>query len=121
MAKYVRFETVKRMLMDKRDSIPLAVVERYSFGCPTPNEHGMSMRGGVNAAIKCLEDALRNGESVDIIRCRNCNRWLKDTAGCTERVGRCEFANWMVGENGFCIYGEKKVETENEKAVSSDG
>ena len=42
-----------------------------------------------------------------IVRCKDCKHWLKDVAGCTDFVGRCELANYMVGAAGFCVYGEK--------------
>lgn len=111
MARYVRFETVKRLLMAKRDSIPLTVVERYSFGCPTPNEHGMSMRGGVNAAIKCLEEALRNGDSVDIVRCEKCRFHQYEVSGmvyCPHIIG-----GW-VSEDFFCAFGRKGVNSNDQ-------
>lgn len=41
-----------------------------------------------------------------VVHCKKCKHWLKDVAGCTDFVGYCEWANWMVGENGYCIYGE---------------
>lgn len=52
-------------------------------------------------AIKALE------KQAEIVHCKDCKHWVSDFAGCTESVKRCEFANWMVGENGFCIYGER--------------
>lgn len=53
-------------------------------------------------------------DAVEVVRCKDCKHWLKDVAGCTENVGRCEWANWMVGENGYCVYGERKeVQNEN--------
>lgn len=45
---------------------------------------------------------------VEVVRCKDCNHWLKDVAGCTEFVGRCEFANYMIGATGFCSYGERR-------------
>lgn len=44
---------------------------------------------------------------VEVVRCKECKHWLKDVAGCTDFVGRCEWANYMVGANGYCVYGEK--------------
>ena len=35
-------------------------------------------------------------DAVPVVRCKDCKHWLKDVAGCTENVGRCEWANWMV-------------------------
>lgn len=47
-------------------------------------------------------------DAVEVVRCRDCKHWLKDVAGCTDFVGRCEFANYMVGATGYCTYGERK-------------
>jgi hypothetical protein len=47
-------------------------------------------------------------DAVPVVRCKDCKRWLKDVAGCSEIVGRCEYANYMVGSNGYCVYGERK-------------
>lgn len=48
-------------------------------------------------------------DAVEPVRCGECKHWKKDVAGCTEFVGYCDWANWMVGKTGFCIYGEKEV------------
>lgn len=47
-------------------------------------------------------------DAVPVIRCRDCKRWLKDVAGCTDYVGRCEYANYMVSASGYCVYGERR-------------
>ena len=44
------------------------------------------------------------------VRCKDCKHWLKDYPGCTDAIGRCEWANYMVGCNGYCVYGERKTE-----------
>lgn len=51
---------------------------------------------------------------VEVVRCQDCKRWLKDVAGCTDFVGRCEWANYMVGANGYCVYGEAKMDGKGE-------
>ena len=48
-------DALKEMLIKERDAIPLTKTERYSFGVGLPNPHGMSMRGGINKAFKCME------------------------------------------------------------------
>ena len=44
---------------------------------------------------------------VEVVHCKDCKHWLKDVAGCTDFVGRCEWANYMVGAAGYCVYGER--------------
>lgn len=47
-------------------------------------------------------------DAVEVVRCKDCKHWLKDFAGCSDIVGRCEWANYAVGANGYCLYGEPK-------------
>lgn len=42
-----------------------------------------------------------------IVHCKDCVHWLKDVAGCTDVIGRCEWAGYMVGAAGYCVYGAK--------------
>ena len=55
-------------------------------------------------------DCVKKAPAVDaeeVVHCRDCNHWMKDVPGCTDFVGRCELANYMVGANGYCVYGER--------------
>lgn len=45
---------------------------------------------------------------LPVVRCSECKHWKKDVAGCTEFAGRCDYANYMIGANGYCLYGERK-------------
>lgn len=47
-------------------------------------------------------------DAVEVVRCRECKHWLKDVTVCSGFVGRCDFANYMVGAKGYCSYGERK-------------
>ena len=47
-------------------------------------------------------------DAIHVVRCYECKYWKKDVAGCTENVGRCEYANYFVGKAGYCVYGERK-------------
>ena len=44
--------------------------------------------------------------------CKNCLNKLKDggigVAGETKNIKCCEYGKYMVGENGYCVYGEKE-------------
>ena len=51
-------------------------------------------------------------EADPVVRCRDCKHWLKDVPGCTDFVGRCEIANYMVGATGYCVYGERMADYE---------
>lgn len=50
-------------------------------------------------------------DSVEVVRCKDCIHWKHfDHLGCTDFVKVCGLANYMIGENGYCLYGERKVE-----------
>lgn len=64
---------------------------------------------------KCAyaKDIVSNAPSVDaieVVRCCNCKHWGTGYGGETENVKVCEYANYMVGKNGYCAYGEAKNE-----------
>ena len=40
--------------------------------------------------------------------CKDCSHWVDGCAGCTEHVKLCDVGHYMVGENGYCLYAEKK-------------
>lgn len=56
----------------------------------------------------CVVNDATTIDAVPMVRCRECKHWVKDVAGCTDFVGRCDLANYMIGENGYCLYGERK-------------
>lgn len=56
----------------------------------------------------CVVNDAPTIDAVPMVRCRECKHWVKDVAGCTDFVGRCDLANYMIGENGYCLYGERK-------------
>ena len=48
-------DALKAKLIEERDAIPLTRTDRYCFGVEFPNQHGTSMRGGINKAFRCME------------------------------------------------------------------
>lgn len=44
----------------------------------------------------------------DLIRCKECKHWSDGVSGCTEHVKCCKIGFYYVGENGYCVYGERK-------------
>lgn len=72
----------------------------------------MKAQLGVNAImIDAMIDGLKRKPQVDaveVVRCKDCKHWLKDVPGCTDFVGRCEWANYMIGAAGYCVYGERR-------------
>lgn len=51
-------------------------------------------------------------DAAEVVRCRECKHWGKHddvyVPGETDKVKACECAFWMVGENGYCVYGERR-------------
>ena len=45
---------------------------------------------------------------MEVVRCKDCVQWGTGVAGETEFVKCCNYGNYMVGENGYCVYGERK-------------
>lgn len=58
---------------------------------------------------EAARDLVANGV-VPVVRCKDCNHWKKDVPGCTDFVGRCGLANYMIGATGYCVYAERKAE-----------
>ena len=48
-------------------------------------------------------------DAVEVVRCRDCKNWnYIDHLGCTEFVKLCKWGGYMVGANGYCVYGERR-------------
>lgn len=71
MARYIDANVLKEKLLQERDAIPLTRVERYSFGVETPNRDGIAMRGGINKALRCMEQT-PTADVVKVVRCKDC-------------------------------------------------
>ena len=61
--------------------------------------------------LRCVVTSIKEAPTADVVevvRCRECKHWKKDVPGCTDFVGRCGIANYMIGALGFCLYGERR-------------
>ena len=56
---------------------------------------------------KWLEE-FKEYREMNIVHCKDCKHWGNGVPGETENVKCCEYGKYMVGENGYCVYGEKK-------------
>jgi len=46
---------------------------------------------------------------AEVVSCKDCKHWKDvDTNWCTEHVKLCNIGTYAVGENGYCVYGERK-------------
>lgn len=58
-----------------------------------------------------LEQAIESVPLVGafpVIRCKDCRQWGTGFPAETEYGKVCRYAGYMVGANGYCVYGEKK-------------
>ena len=51
---------------------------------------------------------LKEYKELNIVHCKDCKHWGTGVAGETENVKCCEYGKYMVGDNGYCVYGKKK-------------
>ena len=55
-----------------------------------------------------IAEKLKEHKTLNIVHCKDCKHWGTGVAGETENVKCCEFGKYMVGANGYCVYGEKE-------------
>ena len=51
---------------------------------------------------------LKEYRDLNIVHCKDCKYWVTGVIGETENIKCCEYGGYMVGANGYCVYGEKK-------------
>ena len=63
-------------------------------------------RDAMTDAIGEVSNAL-TVDAVPVVRCKDCKHWgMLEGPPETESVKCCEFGQYMVGANGYCVYGE---------------
>jgi len=67
----------------------------------------------VEIPIRQVKQMLREIPAADVVevpcRCKDCKHWKHfDHLGCTDFVKVCGLANYMIGANGYCLYGERR-------------
>ena len=55
-----------------------------------------------------IAEKLKDHKTLNIVHCKDCKHWGTGVAGETENVKCCSYGKYMVGENGYCVYGEKR-------------
>lgn len=87
-----------------------ALLEQTQFRLPVDNLIAECYADAVRIHRENIEEA-PTIDAVPVVRCKDCKHWGKygvSVAGETDNVKACEWAIWMVGENGYCVYGERK-------------
>ena len=57
-----------------------------------------------------IAEKLKEHKTLNIVHCKDCKHWGTGVAGETENIKCCEYGKYMVGANGYCVYGEKECE-----------
>ena len=47
--------------------------------------------------------------------CKDCIHWQDMCKECTDYAKLCTIGGYMVGENGYCVYGEKRPDADEER------
>ena len=55
-----------------------------------------------------IAEKLKEHKTLNIVHCKDCKHWGTGVAGETENIKCCWYGKYMVGANGYCIYGEKE-------------
>lgn len=99
-------DALKEKILKERDAIPTTVIERYSFGVPTPNHHGESMRGGIKKALRCMEQT-PTIDAVPVVRCKDCVHGDIDDPDSPDEY-YCYAGHMWNNANHYCADGERK-------------
>lgn len=65
-------------------------------------------RTGQDLAERIADHLIANGVTIPQ-RCKDCKHWKHFAhLGCSDIAKVCMLANYMIGANGYCLYGERK-------------
>lgn len=70
--------------------------------------------GSMEDIDKVMQDIknLPTVDAVEVVRCKDCIHCGTGYGGETDSIKVCEYANYIVGKNGYCVYGERKMDLE---------
>lgn len=77
-----------------------ALIERYGEPC--------------HSFLDVIKD-MPTIDAVRVVHCKDCKHWGIDYYCETENIKVCEYANYLVYKNGYCIFGERNIEQESER------
>ena len=66
-------------------------------------------------AVRAVAKGIKLEKTVDAVevpcRCKDCKHWKHiDHVGCSDLAKVCVLANYMIGGNGYCLYGERRTD-----------
>ena len=109
----------KKRLIDATDLVRRVLEERdkirtegtVQLGVPTPDRHGMAMRGGIRKALREIETS-PTVDAVEVVRCVNCVWYCEwHTKPDVFLCGRPNNNAIVVKPDFFCKYGERKEDS----------
>ena len=60
----------------------------------------------LDIAIECIE------KCEEIVHCKDCKHWVDVDYPSPQTIKMCDYAKYMVSENGYCVYGDRRGENE---------
>ena len=88
--------------MDRKEAIER--IKRHMIVHQIGSYPHIKLAEALNMAIAALQEP-------EIVRCKDCKHWIDDYPY-SNIVKKCELAGYMVGEKGYCVYGQKLGEEE---------
>lgn len=61
----------------------------------------------MNDVIAAIQHNVPTIEAEPVVHCKECRHWGTGHCAETDAIKVCEYAKYMVGGNGYCVYGEK--------------
>lgn len=71
-----------------------------------PNVFGLH-----DVTAEAMVDFIKKQPSVDavqVVHCKDCTQWGCGLPMETDSIKCCGFGGYMVGKEGYCVYGQKK-------------
>ena len=66
------------------------------------------LANGILKAVNYIRNNMVRVDAVEVVRCKECKHWQDIGKGCTDQVRCCEIGFYMIGENGYCYFGERE-------------
>ena len=84
-------------------------IAEHCADCKYANVNGICTKEAPLCGSVQIVTELPTIDAVEVVRCKDCKHWKHfKHLGCTDFVKVCGLANYMIGENGYCLYGERK-------------
>jgi hypothetical protein len=79
-------------------------------GCPEDGCDFCQYAESEHCRAEVIADRMIANGVTTPVRCKECRHWSDGVSGCTDHVKCCKIGFYMVGENGYCVYGERRTD-----------